>query len=336
MCSRKVMAHELSQIARTPPVFYNLYMIYPKPFPEGGTIGIVSSGSATKDPTGLSAGKTRLEALGYRVVVHPQNYLQWKDGQLAGDDVARAEAIMDMFRDPSIGAILSARGGNGSIRLLNLLDYDVIRQNPKPFIGFSDITVLLNAIYRQTGMVTYHGPMLSFNFGNAPDAQTIGDFQNVLSNIGKPVQLNYATQTLAPGEAKGVLLGGNLTMLQSILATPYDWPHDQPTILFFEDVEEVLYRLDRTLQHMKLAGKFKNVVAVLVGEMVNIPDGETSAMRAGERKYGPSFEDILQGIFPHVPIAMNLPFGHGKTMTTLPVGGGAQVNISTGHVKLRT
>lgn len=296
---------------------------YPKPFQRGDTIGVISPASATKDFQTLERGKRLLEQQGFRVVLHPQNNLSW--GQLAGSDEARANAIMEMFSDPSINAILCARGGNGSIRLLEMLDYDVIARNPKIFIGFSDITALLHAFHTRSGLVTYHGPMLSSNFGVDHAPQTLDDFLKVLTQAGQETTLDFpGVEILTPGEAEGVLLGGNVTLLQNIAGTPYGWS-GEGAILFIEDVDEILYRFDRTLRHFHLAGLLRGVAAVLVGEMTNVPDTETSFKRAGERPYGPTFRQILQELFPDVPLAVNLPCGHGPYTTTFPVGAHARV-----------
>jgi len=118
-----------------------------------------------------------------------------------------------------------------------------------------------------------------------------------------------------------------MTMLQNLVATRFDWDTDK-AILFIEDVDEVLYRIDRMLHHFRLAGKFENVAAVLVGEMINVPDGETSHMRPGDKPYGYTIEQILRHNIPsHIPLCMNFPCGHAKYITTLPVGGRAQLHL---------
>lgn len=299
---------------------------YPSPLKKGATIGVISPASGIKNPQSLDKGQRLLEELGFKVVLHPQNNLSW--GQLAGGDEARAQAIMDMFSDGSIDAILCARGGNGSIRLLELLDYDLISRNPKPFIGFSDVTALLNAFHTRCGMITYHGPMLSSSFGNEYAPDTLKDFLHVLANAGSETVLKFTdVEVLTPGMAEGTLIGGNLMMLQSIAGTPYGWSGDK-AILFIEDVDEMLYRLDRTLRHLHLSGILTGVAAVLVGKMNNIPDTETSFMRPDERPYGPNFRQIMKDIFPNVPLALDIPCGHNPYITTFPVGAPARILLS--------
>ena len=300
-------------------------MNFSKPLKNGATIGIVAPASAG-DPDILAKGRRVLEEHGYRVVIHPQCYQ--RIGQLAGTDEDRASALMAMFRDPAIDAIMCARGGNGSIRLLDKLDYPLIKQNPKPFIGYSDITLFLQAISKNCGFVTYHGPMLA-SFGRDFDPRTADDFfahiesERGLSRLAVP-----DVDILVSGEAEGVLVGGNMTLLQNMVGTAYDWS-GRDAILFLEDVDEVLYRIDRTLQHFRLAGKFQNIRAVIFGDMIDVPDDETSHMREGERPYGRNIRQILEdNLPPNIPVCMNFPCGHGKHITTLPIG--ASVKLALG------
>ncbi len=300
---------------------------FPPSLKPGGTIGIVSPASWLK-PAILAEAKKTLEKCGYKVVVHPQNHL--RDGRLAGNDKARAKAIMDMFNDPKIDAVLCARGGvGGSMRLIDHLDFKRIAKNPKPFIGFSDVTFLLQAISKKCGFVTYHGPASSWLTGER-NPKTLNDFLTVVGSKKKTIELNFVkTKTLRAGKAKGKLIGGNLTLLQDLIATDYDWS-GKDTILFIEDVDEALYKIDRMLQHFRLAGKLKGLCAVLVGEMVAMTDGETPA-----EKYGKSLEQIIMDVLPRdIPVCMDFPCGHSNYLTTLPVGAAVEVNIGKNNTKL--
>ncbi len=306
-------------------------LVYPPPLKAGGTIGIVSPARWSK-PDWLVKGKAFLEARGYQVVIHAQNYL--KDGQLAGHDAARAEAIMDMFADATIDAIFCARGGTGSMRLLDKLDYRFIKQNPKPFVGFSDITALLQAISAQCGFVTFHGPMF-WNFAHDYDERMSEDLFQIIGTKNARVNLKFPeAETVRAGTAKARITGGNLALLQSLVGTPYDWS-GKDVILFIEDVDEVLYRLDRELNHLRLAGKFEGVRAVIVGEMVDIGDGETGFMRAGEQPYGSDLKQIfVRHLPPEVPICFNFPCGHGRYLTTLPIGSCGELTLSDNGAEL--
>ena len=138
------------------------------------------------------------------------------------------------------------------------------------------------------------------------------------------------------GKAKGILTGGNITRLVLLTGTPYDWSSDDDAILFIEDVNEVLYKLDEKLHQMRLAGRFKYVKAVLVGEMIGIGDGETVHMRKGEKRYGRSLKQIfMEALPPDIPLCFNFPCGHGKNMTTLPIGAKAQLTLNKSGATLK-
>ena len=226
---------------------------------------------------------------------------------------------MQMFSDPAIDGIVCARGGQSAIRLLDKIDFGIIAQNPKIFVGYSDITVFLQAITKKSGFVTYHGPMVA-SFGRDFDPRTATDFFAQIEGRMPKLEVQDVDM-LIPGHAHGILIGGNMTLLQNLVATPFDW-ETHKVILFIEDTDEILYRIDRMLHHFPLAGKFKHVAAVLVGEMIDVPDTETSHMRLGERPYGRDIKQILCDHLPSdIPLCMNFPCGHAKYITTLPVGG---------------
>jgi len=286
---------------------------FPPPLKPGDTIGVVSPGRWPR-PEIIAKAKIFLEKQGYTVVVHAQNYLQ--DGQLAGTDAARAEAIMDMFADRTIDAVICARGGTGTVRLLDKLDYKMIKRNPKPFIGFSDITFLLQSISRKAGTVAYHGPVL-WNFTLDETKQHTAEDMFAVVGSTKTTRLSYSgVECIRAGRAEGILTGGNITLLTRMIGTPYDWS-GKDAILFIEDVEEHLYALARKLKHMQLAGKFEGVRAVLVGEMVDINDG----VKDNDLPYGQSLRDVLLDVLPeNIPLCFNFPCGHGAYTTTLPIG----------------
>lgn len=290
-------------------------MQLPPSLPPGGTIGIIAP-SRWPEPAWLESASAFFQKHGYKVVVHQQCNLRW--GRLAGPDQARADALHDMFRNPCIDAILCARGGVGSVRVLDLLDYGLIRQHPKPLVGFSDATALLQAITRQAGIVTYHGPM-AWNFAQANnDPRTGQDLLKILSDAGRCFDRTWSdVEVLRPGNAIGRLYGGNLHLLTYLAATPFDLPEDEDIILFIEDVDEPLYKVDMLLRRMKLAGALRQVRAVLVGELVGLTDGEDNT---DQQPYGPSLREILLQVLPEVPICLNFPCGHGAYLTTLPIG----------------
>lgn len=283
----------------------------------GATIGIVAP-SRWPEPAWLEKGKAVLEKLGYKVVIHPQCYK--KDGQLAGTDKERAAAVVAMFKDPKVDAILCGRGGTGANRMVDLLDFKTIKKHPKPFIGFSDITLLLQAIHKKCGFVTYHGPMM-LSFARDHDKRTLADFSEVFAAGKKNKIIKFtAVEGVALGKAKGELIGGNLSLLQTLLGTEYDWD-SHGKILFIEDVEEPLYKIDRMLNHFRLAGKLKGLKAVIVGEMIDISDGISSISKNTQSPYGRDLKQMLLELLPkNIPLCFNFPCGHGKYITTLPYG----------------
>ncbi|MDR3449352.1 MAG: LD-carboxypeptidase [Alphaproteobacteria bacterium] len=305
---------------------------FPKALKKGDMIGLVSP-SSINDRAVIEGGAEFLRDNGYRVVIHPQNYLQngGGKGQLAGSDADKVAALHDLFADPAIDAVMSARGGNGALRLLDKLDYDIIRRNPKVFIGYSDTSVLLQAITAQCGFVTYHGPSAS-SFGRDFDPRTAEDFFGLLEGHTHKATVP-GVEVLTPGRAEGVLIGGNLTMIQNLIATPYEL-QAQETILFIEDADEVLYRIDRMLHHFRYAGRLRAVRAVIVGDMVNVPDGETLNGGGAGKPYGYSIQDILRSHFPDIPACLQFPCGHAKYLTTLPVGARARLTLDKNGAEL--
>lgn len=298
---------------------------FPPTLKPKGTIGLVSPGR-WPEPDTIDKTKAFLESHGYHVVVHAQNYM--KEGQLAGSDAARAEAIMDMFADTTIDAILCTRGGTGAMRVIDKLDYEAIQDSPKPFVGYSDITALLHALAQRSGFVTYHGPM-GVNLAKPDnDPRTGTDFISIVGNRRKHCRLHYPdVECVRPGKVEGPLIGGNITLLQHLIGTPFDWS-SKDAVLFVEDVDEPLYRIDRALCHLRLAGKFQGVKAVLVGEMVNIPDEDASVASVAEKPYGRDLREIILDHVPeNVPLGFNFPCGHGKYSTTLPVGAHVQLTL---------
>lgn len=288
---------------------------FPPSLPKGGTIGLVAP-SRWPDPAWVEAAKSRFEKRGHKVVVHDQ--VKLRHGQQAGTAQEAVAALHSLFADPSVNAIVCARGGNGALRLLDLLDYDLIACNPKPFIGFSDATVLLNAIAKKSGFVTYHGPM-GWNFSEGQyDQRTEEDLFAVLSGVKEKT---YPVDVVRAGAAQGQLVGGNITLLRSLVGTPYDWTA-KDGLLFIEDGFEYLYKMANDMAHLRLAGKFEGVRAVIVGEICDVADERDPQ----DPPYGMTAKEIiLEHLPPDVPVVFDFPCGHGKYLTTLPVGAQAKV-----------
>ncbi len=288
----------------------------------------IVSPSRWAHPDDIKTGADIIRARGHRVIVHPQNGLS-DGGRLAGSDQARANALMDAFRNNEVDIVLAARGGTGALRILKLLDWGLIRQHRKKFCGFSDITALLHALHQHGGIETFHGPVAT---SLARNEQARNDFFEVLAGT-KTTWTAPGGKVARAGDATGRLVGGNLTLLQSLLGTEYDWTSDD-AILFIEESNEALYRIDRMLAHLKLAGKLESVRGFIFGES-DIPDGRNAEPRQGDSPFGRSLAEILREWLPgSIPIVTNFPCGHESYNTTLPVGVTARLSAQNGAIKL--
>ena len=276
---------------------------FPVRLKPGAKIGIAAPAGPFDSQTFLR-GTRILEAKGFEVFV-PQGLLE-ANGYLAGSDEHRAEFVNQLFADKSIDAIVCARGGYGSLRILHLLDYDAVAKNPKIFIGFSDITALLTVLYDRCGLVTFHGPVLT-SLADADEITKVSLFQTVSSDTKLEIEVSEGI-TLSPGAGSGILCGGNLNTLCHLVGTPFA-PSFADKILFLEDRAEAPYRIDRMLIQMKLAGCFKGLAGIVLGSFEDC---------------GPADEifKIINEIFSdyHVPILAGMDAGHGNPNLPLPMG----------------
>jgi muramoyltetrapeptide carboxypeptidase len=310
--------------------------IKPKRLRAGDTVALVSPASATFNSVDLQIAKESLEALGFKV--KPGEHMLERHGNLAGADKARAEDLNRAFADTAVAAIHAIRGGWGSARVLPFLDYDVIRRNPKILIGYSDITALHMAINGKTGLTTFHGPI---GLGRW-DAWSVDYYKRVLMNgeavtfspkqglsdRNSLVQTEFRVQTIAPGKARGRLLGGNLTVLTAILGSPYvpEWDN---AILFCEDVGEDYYRIDRMMTQLKLAGVLSKIKGFVFGGC--------SECGPGDGNFGAlTLEEIfLDHVKPlGVPAWQGAMIGHAQPQWTLPVGAEVEIDATAGTIRL--
>jgi muramoyltetrapeptide carboxypeptidase len=309
----------------------------PKRLGPGDTVALVSPASATFNTVELQIARESLAALGFKVKTGA--HMMERHGYLAGDDKARADDINSAFADTSVAAVHAIRGGWGSARVLPYLDFDTIRRNPKVIIGYSDITALLVSIYGRTGLITFHGPIglgrwdpWSLDYYRrvllAGEKVVYANKQGITAERNSLTQVEFRTQTITPGKARGRLLGGNLTVLTTILGSPYlpDWEN---AILFCEDVREDLYRVDRMLTQLKLAG--------VLGKIRGFVFGGCSECGPGDGNYGAlTLEEIfLDHIKPlGVPAWQGAMIGHAQPQWTLPVGGQVEIDASAGTIAL--
>lgn len=285
-----------------------------------GVIGLIAPAGPAELDTHKAAQWMR--ARGYSLRIFPG--VGQRDGYLAGSDDVRLNDLHAAFADSEIDAIFCLRGGYGSPRLLDRLDFNLLRANPKPFVGYSDITALHLAINRYAGFVTFHGPMLNADLLGEKQQPTESSLFSMLrgqvkagSRLAHPVA--YPLTTIEPGIACGRLLGGNLSMIAAVMGTAYEIDAEG-IILFIEDVNEPLYRIDRLLTHLRLAGKLAQVAGVLVGDIAGV---DSAAL---ERLLKQTFEPLC------IPVLSGWRSGHCNPNLTLPMG--ARVQLDAGEKRL--
>ncbi len=275
------------------------------------TIAVIAP-SSPFDRTRLREGISWLEKRGYNVLIDPGIYAR-KD-YLAGDDARRLKEFVSAWRNPAVRAVLTARGGYGSIRILEGIPKNTLRGSRKIFMGLSDLTLLLNYISQTTGLVTVHGPVLAGESFLSLDETKRSRLFELLEN-SRPVQLREPMdfRVLEPGTARGKLWGGNLSMVQASLGTPYEIPFSNG-LLFLEEVNEPRYRVDRMFAHLYHRGVFRKIRGLLLGHFFD-EEGVT---------HDPGFLKALveRYVKPRqIPVLMGLRAGHGRNEVLLPIGG---------------
>ena len=312
-------------------------LIKPARLAPGQTIGLALPSSPPNQPEVVRFALEMIESLGY--LTRPARHLYDRNGYLAGDDFDRAADLNALFADPEVDAIFCGRGGYGASRLLPLLDYDLIRANPKILIGYSDITSLLLAIYSQSGLVTFHGPMVTQTFSE----YTLAEFNKLLCDPRVPmplaappafvsgpgrVQRENRLTTLQPGRVSGRLLGGNLSLVSHLVGTPY-LPDLSGAILFLEDVSEPVYSIDRLLTHLWLSGDLRKLAGLAFGKFTEQPQiSEYAQNRILEEVLAERVQALK------IPTVMGLMIGHVEDQSTLPLGCQVELDASAGTLTL--
>lgn len=296
-------------------------MVKPHRLKKGDTIGLVSPGFIIPEREDYIKIEEQLQDFGFNVKVGKNAKNRY--GYFAGKDKERAADLNAMFRDPQVDAIIPFRGGWGSNRILEYIDFEAIRENPKPLIGFSDITSLLLSIYAKTGLITFHGPVGKSEWTDF----TYLHFQTAVMeadafSVSTPA--NQGNTIIRSGKAEGRLLGGNLTVLTSMLGSYY-LPDFDGAILFLEDVGEDVYRIDRMLTQLKLNGILDRVNGIVFGKCSDC---------SPSNDYSFSFSEVLD----HHLLPLNIPafsgamIGHIDDMFTLPIGLPATLDADKGMI----
>ncbi len=289
------------------------------PLREGQRVRVIAPAGALA-PGVLDAGLARLAPLHLPLDVDPRSHdVDPRAPYLAGTDQARARALQDAFEDPQVGAILCARGGFGAMRALEHVNWAAVARNPKPLLGFSDITALHGALAAQAGMVSFHAPLLStLGLHTSPaDPDGLRALDGLRAALwGAPAWRYAAPHVAREGEARGPLLGGNLTLVAALARSPW-FPDLRGALLFLEDVAEPAYKLDRLLTSLALRGVFEEVAGVIVGDLGPVGD-----------RYVPA-EDVEGAVVARVleltahrrlPVAFGAPWGHRAHNLALPFG----------------
>lgn len=269
----------------------------------------VAALSGPVDPARLEAGLTALRRLGFEPVVAP-NVLS-RHGLFAGSDAERLAAFHGLAADPSLTAIFFARGGSGLMRLLPALDWDLLRRHPRAYIGYSDLTPFLLEIIRRLGLAAFHGSMVAADMarGLLPEEE-----ESLLGALAGryPVEQPFSRWLREPasGEARGVLLGGCLSLLTATLGTPFA-PELERGLVFWEDLNEPPYKVDRMLTHLGLSGNLANIAGMIVGQIGNGQEG-------GSLDWPGLIAESVAGF--SWPVGWGLPSGHFAPNWTLPLG----------------
>jgi muramoyltetrapeptide carboxypeptidase len=307
-------------------------IIKPKALQTGMTIGLVFPAGWTKIEE-VEKGKAYLEKLGYKVQLGVNAGKQ--HGYLSATDKERAAEFMAAVENKAIDAIVCARGGYGTMRMLELLNYASIRKNPKIISGYSDITALTNTIYQRTGLVCFHGPGALA----AWEEFTEKSFLHIATTDVERAKIPFAPVVMPPtegwktmakgktGKAKGRLVGGNLTLLSMTTGTSLEI-NTKGALLFFEDVTEEPYRIDRMITQLLLAGKLQQCAGIAIGQFTKC-DAEDTAHSFTVQEV---LEDRLKGL--EIPIVTGLQFGHVPLKYTYPVGVMAELDTENGSVTL--
>ncbi len=309
-------------------------LLLPQRLKEGDTIGIVSPSSAIFETEPYQIAVETFQAMGLKVKLG--EFVNNRFGHLAGTDEERAKEFNDMFKDPEVEAVIALRGGSGAARILDKIDYKAIAENPKVFIGYSDITALHLAIFSKTGLVTFHGPLAvsvwnKFSYSIFRDILFDAEavvLQNPTETGDNLTKVNNRIRTITPGTAKGQMLGGNLSVLTGIMGSEYFPTQWQNKILYIEDVGEHIYAIDRMMSQLKLGGVLERISGFVMGKCTDCNPGSG---------YG-SF--TLEEVIDHYIKPLNIPafsgamFGHISDNSTIPNGIEAEINAESGTIKM--
>jgi muramoyltetrapeptide carboxypeptidase len=300
---------------------------------KGEVIGLIAPAGVLDMEESITITREIFEALGFKV--KEGKHIRNRYGHLAGTDQERIADIHQMFSDREIKAIVCIRGGSGTSRLLDRLDYGMIAKNPKILLGYSDITALIMALYAKTGLVTFHGAVGISTWTNKVaksfEAQFVHNapalFVNPVDKGDHIVQYKERITTWHPGQAEGILLGGNMTVLTGLCASPY-LPDFKDTILFLEEVDENIERIDRMFCQLKLAGILSVIKGFVFGKCTGCgPSGGYGSLTLEQ-----VFSDYIVPL--HIPAYSGAMIGHIADQFILPVGVRVRIDADRGTIEV--
>ncbi len=325
----------LPQVVRAQTSFGEL--IHPPRLQAGDTVGLITPATYVADPDQLALAARTLKYFNLRVKMGRN--VGKRTGYFSNPVGARLDDFHGMFRDKDVRAVFCVRGGYGAAQLLDRIDYDLVRRNPKIFLGYSDITALHLAINKLARLVTFHGPVALSRFSDYTqtsfrkalfEAKPIGEVTNPPEKESpRPA---HTLRTIRAGAASGTLIGGNLTLVSTTMGTPYEI-ETRGRILFLEDVDEEPYRIDRMLTQLRLAGKFTGVAAIIFGECKDCRAQDYKPSVSNPYSLG----EVLDNIFGElkVPVLSGLTVGHTDDQLTLPLGVAATLDADKGTLTIK-
>jgi muramoyltetrapeptide carboxypeptidase len=300
----------------------------PRPLKPGDTVALITPATYVSSPDALQLAQRTLEYFGLKC--KRGRNVGKRSGYLGGSVEERVADLHEAFLDPDVNAVMCTRGGYGSGMLLDRIDFGLIRQHPKIFIGYSDITSLHLGIHQKSKLITFHGPMALASFTDYTldhfkralfDARPLGELSNPPE--ARAFRPKHPTRTLHGGRATGQLIGGNLTLVAASMGTPWEIETDGK-VLFLEDVGEEPYSMDRMLTQLRLGGKFRNIRALILGECLDCRPREFQPGFESSFSLGEVYDNILGDL--KAPCFSGLTIGHTDDQLTLPLGVRATVD----------
>lgn len=294
----------------------------PRPLLPGGHIAVLAISSPSK-PDRIEVAKRHLEEAGMRVTLADNVYMSDRP-YLAGADQRRLENINQYLRSEEFDAFFFTRGGYGAMRILDGIDYQAVLRNPRPIVGFSDLTALHQAVAVHSRVSTFHGPMLNSDFHDRLSPSNERWFWAMMAGRAPLTHDFDPSQVISPGRAEAILFGGCLSLIVALVDTPFDYWVDDG-IWFWEDVDEPTYRIDRMLTHLRLAGRLKKIRGVMIGKLKGCGGGDSQEVNS-------LLDEFFAGA--GIPVVRDLPFGHFGDNLCLPFGARVRLDTHSGTIEL--